>query len=359
MLKSLFKRPYHVLNQIVISQSALKENLQTFREQNPGVEVSVVLKSNAYGHGLKEVGRILDGEKCPYFVVDSLYEAYALRKAGVRTPLLVLGYQNPNNLRKGMPFTFTAYDLASLKTLIDKKLPFHLEVDTGMHRMGLSPEELPRALTLLKQAPHLCTGFFSHLMTADSPDENRLRAQERVFVEALTLLRAEGLSPLWIHLGNSAGTPKLHIPELNMARLGIGLYGGIEGFRPALHVESTLVAVRDLNAGEALSYGATFIADKEMTVGVIPFGYYEGLPIALSNVGSVRYKDHDCPIVGRVNMNHTFLDVTGLEARVGDPASFYTSEGASSVMTLAEQAKTISYELLVRLSSSIRRIVRP
>lgn len=370
MIRSLFRKAYQPLNRILISGEALHHNLKHFRSLSPEQKISPVLKSNAYGHGLVKIAKLLDKEKCPYFIVDSLYEAYELKKAGIKTEILILGYQNPENLRRKMPFVFTAYDLESLRTLIGKKLPFHLEIDTGMRRMGLAPTELLGALPLIKQHPLLFQGVFSHLSTADSPDMNRLQAQGSLFQELVRLIHSQGLRPKWIHLGNSAGLTKIQIPEVNMARVGLGLYGinpytpedpyfsKLVALKPVLSLESTLIAKRILEPGESISYGAQFTTEHFTTLGIIPFGYYEGLPISLSNKGSLYCNGAPAPIIGRINMNHSFIELYG-SPPVGAPVEVYSSDPSkdNSVAKLAQRAGTIPYELLVRLSPTIRRIV--
>lgn len=371
MIKAFFGKSYEPLNRVLVSKGALLHNLNLYRHLNPGLAICPVLKSNAYGHGLVEVAKILDKEACAYFVVDSLYEAYELKKNKVKTKILILGYQNPENLRPGLPFVFTAYDFDSLEVLVQKNLSFHLEIDTGMKRMGFDPAELKEALPLLSQKPHLLQGVFSHLMTADSIDTTRLDGQCERFKAVLKKLAEAGLHPKWVHLGNSAGSQKIALPEATMARIGLGLYGvnpyekedphfkDLAALQPVLRIESTLIAVRDLQPGDAISYGAQFIASEAMTIGIIPFGYYEGLPIALSKKGFVSFKNTPCKIVGRINMNHTFIDLTGLSAKVGDIIEVYSDQKdrKNFVGALARSMETIPYELLVRLSPTIRRVV--
>lgn len=359
----LFRRQYRPLNQVLISEDALIHNLEVFRGKENGKAVCPVLKSNAYGHGLIPVAKIFETRPCPYFVVDSLYEAQQLKKAGIETPLLILAHHFPENLVKKRGLTFTASSLEMLHALAEKEIPFHLELDTGMKRMGIEEDELDEAISLLKKVPKLFHGLFSHLMKADSLDESLLQMQVASFERMLGRVKDAGLNPRWIHLANSAGFLKTKVEGENMARVGLGLYGvnpymsedpyykELTNLKPALRVTSTVVTVRKLQKGEALSYGGSFTAPESMQVGVIPFGYYEGLPISLSNKGIVHYQNKPCRILGRVNMNHSFIDCTGLNTHVGDEVDVF-----SDVSHLAELAGTIPYELLVNLSDTIRRV---
>jgi alanine racemase len=362
MLRHFFHKPYEALNHVYLSKAALLHNLQLFRDLNPGKEVCPVLKGNAYGHGMKEIADLLDDQGCSYFVVDSLFEAYELKKMKIRTKILVLGYNFAHNLRKGLPFEFAASDLTSLKALIKYKLPFHLEIDTGMKRMGLSEMEVKEALPFLQGHSDLFKGLFTHFMTADSADLKHFELQQDCFRRVLDLLG--DLRPQWIHLGNSAGAQKTTVPEENMVRIGLGLYGinpyspdepnfhKLEALQPVMKVESTLITVREVEAGEAVSYGATFVAECSMRIGIIPFGYFEGLDRGLSNKGFVNIAGKRCPIVGRVNMNHTFIDVSAVETKLGDKVELYPDLRAAAVL-----AETIPYEILTRLSPSVRRTV--
>lgn len=358
MIPFFSRSSYRPLNRVLVSQNALKANLEYFRKMNPKKEICPVLKSNAYGHGLITVAKILDSENCAFFIVDSLYEAYELKKAKIKTPILILGFNFPENLKRSLPFQFVASDLESLKRLIDLKLPFHLELDTGMHRLGLERQDLERAVDMIKSAPHLFKGLFSHLMTADYEDETLLRAQEKLFVEGLQFFSKQGLKPEWVHLGNSAGAAKINFEGENMLRIGLRLYG-IDCQQPALEVQSSIIAIHDLKKGDTLSYGASYTAESDITVGILPFGYYEGLPISLSNIGKLYFKEKPCRILGRINMNHCFIDLTRLDAKIGDPVQVYSQnpELENSISKIARDAGTIPYEILVRLSPTIRRIV--
>jgi alanine racemase len=365
-----WKRTYQTLNLIQIDKEALINNVRLYQSLLPGTAICPVLKSNAYGHGLVNVAQTLDKMDLDFFIIDSLYEAFQLKKAKVTTPLLILGYTRPKNIKKRHRFHFTAFDEASLKLHAKLKHPIHLEVDTGMSRMGFKLKDLKSALDLAKKHKANLVGLFSHFATADDSNTEELKKQESVFKEAIELVHSEGFHPRWIHLGNSAGSIKSAMKELNMARLGISLYGvnpmsesdpyskKLSELKPAMEVTSCLISVRELNAGEKISYGYTYEAKKMMTIGVIPFGYYEGLPRSLSNEGRVEVNGSSCPIVGRVCMNHTMIDITGTEAQQGDEVKIYTkySDHDCSIIKQSKKAGTIPYELMVRLSESVRRV---
>jgi alanine racemase len=365
-----WKRPYRTLNLIQIDKEALIHNVRLYQSMLPGTSICPVLKSNAYGHGLTKVAKALDGMELDFFVIDSLYEAFQLKKLKIKTPLLILGYTKPKNLKKKHKFHFAAFDEESLKRHAKLKHPIHLEVDTGMNRMGFNLENLKSALDLAKKHKANIVGLFSHFATADNTNNSGLESQEAIFQQAIEVVHKEGFHPKWIHLGNSAGSIKSSLKELNMARLGISLYGinpmdeedpyseKLSELKPAMEVKSCLIAVRELNPGEKISYGYTYEAKKKITIGVLPFGYYEGLPISLSNEGRIEVNGASCPIVGRVCMNHTMIDITATDAKLGDEVKVYTkySDHNCSFAKQSKKAGTIPYELMVRLSESVRRV---
>lgn len=361
---TLFKRSYRTLNEVRVSRGVLLHNLAFYRGSVPGVEVAPVLKANAYGHGLEQVARVFDSEGAPFLCVDSLFEAYRLRDARIKTPVLILGPTFPENVRgRRLPFEFAVADLASAEALAGRGARVHLKIDTGMNRLGFSLQELPQVLARLQRLPLTVTGVFTHLADADNlVDDAYTHQQIDVFERAVALVREAGFSPRWIHASSSAGAFKVRSSFLNLIRLGIGLYGvsPLAEIRPALEVWSTVVGVRTLAAGESVGYGCTFTADRAMRVGVIPFGYYEGLPRALSNKGVLRVNGVSCPIVGRVCMNYTMIDVSNVvDPKIGDAVQVVSSDpsACNSMAALAKAADTIPYELLVRLAESVRRVV--
>ncbi len=365
-----FRKKYRTLNTVRIFPSALRHNLNLYRGVLPEKAICPVLKSNAYGHGLTEVAQILQDEKLEFFIVDSLFEAYKLKKAKVKTPVLILGYTFPENLTKHLPFHFAVFDLEMAKIYAKMEAPVHLEIDTGMERTGFAWETLQETLSELKKLPLNVEGVFTHLSNADDPlDDSHTRLQLERFQKCLKLIREFGFKPKWIHVGASAGSLKIEMPEINMVRLGLALYGvsplqkndpkshSLQNLEPALELSSTLVAIRTLKKGEKIGYGCTFTADREMEIGVIPLGYFEALPLAFNQHGLVEVNGQLCKPVGRICMNHTMIDLTNLEAKVGDSVVVYTIkiERGNTVSSLANKIKTIPYELLTRISESVRR----
>ena len=335
----------------------------------PGQAVCPVLKSNAYGHGLTEIAKIFEKEDPEFLIVDSLYEAYALKKAKIAAPILILGYTFHENLKAGLPFHFTASDLGTLRALAKLKLPIHVEIDTGMARTGFTLDELETQIEEIKTAsqngalPNI-VGIFTHFADADNPETDEYtKSQCQKFTRALQTFKSAGFAPKWVHASNSAGALKAQVPELNMARVGTSLYGlnplqandprfqKLAGLQPVMEVSSTIIAIKTLKRGDKASYNCTFEAPHDMRVGIIPFGYYEGLPRSLSN---------KAPFLGRICMNHALIDLSDPEfadLKPGDPFVVYSRDKSSSLSfhKMAKKAGTITYELTTKIAESMRR----
>lgn len=359
-----FTGKYRTLNIVKVSSDALRHNLRAYRELLPGRAICPVLKANAYGHGLVDVARALDVEKPEFFVVDSLHEAYLLKKAGIKARVLILGYTFSENLtRKKLPFHFAVSDLESAEVLAKQGAKLHLKVDTGMNRMGFSMEDLEQVLARLRELKADVVGVLSHLADADNPeDDSYTEEQLERFEKAVDQVKAAGFEPQWIHCGQSAGAIKQGREWINMVRAGLALYGvfSMPGLKPVMELQSTVVGVRKLKSGEKVSYGCTFTADQDMTVAMVPVGYYEALPWSISNKGKLEVKGAMCPIVGRVCMNYTIVDVSALEGvKIGDSVVVYSrnSDQENSIANMAKFVETIPYELMTRVAGSIRREV--
>lgn len=348
----MLRKKYTNLNKIFVYKSALKQNLEHFKAISPDKLICPVLKSNAYGHGLTEVAKALDKENSAFFLADSLFEGYKLKKARIKTPILILGYTSPENLKRSLPFHFTASNKESLETLHKLKLPIHLEIDTGMNRMGFKWKNFEKDLIFIKNLAPKIEGFFTHLACADSNDDTFTNLQIERFLHALKLFKEAGFNPKYVHIGNSAGAKKTNRPEFNMVRLGISLY------KNALRFDATLINLQNLQKGEIVGYGATYTAEENETIGIVSAGYYEGVPIALSNKGFMEINGHICKIVGRVCMNHSMIRLpNAVDFKIGDKVTIYSNEenAKNSVEAQAELAGTISYELIARLSESTKR----
>jgi alanine racemase len=375
MLFAFSQKRYKTLNTISVSRKALEKNYYLLQAIHPEAFICPVLKSNAYGHGLTLVAPIFDALHPSFLVVDSLYEAYELSKLRIKTPILILGYTNPENLAiKKLSFHFAVYE----ETLVDAlarhqpHAQVHIFVDTGMSREGVQLAQLKMFVQRIKSNNLKIVGLASHFADADNPKSDmHWKSQLAAFKQALQILREEGVEPQYKHIAASAGSLKMHDPDMNMIRAGLISYGisplaasdkvkAPSGLQQALCFTSTLVQIKTIPKGTKVGYNGTFTAKKEMKIGIVAAGYYEGVDRRLSNVGMVHIRNVDCPIVGRVSMNMTTIDLTACpNATVGDVVEIYSSnnKAATWLLTQATKAKTIPYELLVHLAATVRRVV--
>lgn len=373
-LFKFFKREYLTLNRIEISKSALINNYHYLSSLSSKMVVAPVLKSNAYGHGIVEVGKVLDSEKAPFFCVDSLYEAYQLLKSKIKTPILIMGYTNPQNFKvKKLPFSFAVYDLEMAKVLnsYQWEAKVHIKVDTGMHRLGVSIEELPVFLQELKKLTNLkVEGLMSHLAVATDAKDPLFIKQVENFQKAQQIVKDAGFNLKWFHLTASAGllnpeARKIISQLTNLARSGRALYGippskKITRLQPVLKLITHIAQIKVIDKGERVGYDGTYTAKKETILGLLPIGYFDGVDRRLSNKGSVLLNGVACPIVGKVSMNITAVDISKVKnPKLGQEVVVYSnqSEDTNSVYNNAEICQTIPYEILVHLVPSTRRTV--
>jgi alanine racemase len=365
-LRDLLGLPeYHQLNTVEISKENLISNYKYLSKLQKKVKIAPVLKSNAYGHGIVEIAQILDNLNCPYFFVDSLYEAYELLKINIKTPILIMGYIDPLNLQvKELPFSYAIWDLNQINTL-DKFQPgasVHIFVETGMYREGILLEDLPNFLKVLKMSNLKIEGLMSHLASGDKPNDPTTKLQIYNFKKAIKICKENKVKPKYIHLQSSEGILNLKVSECNLARVGMATYGCSYDtkLKPVLQFKTKLIQIKSIKKGEKVGYEGTFKPKKNMKIGILPAGYSDGLDRRLSNKGFVKIKGKFCKIIGRVSMNITTIDTTEVkDAKVGDEVIIFSNSPTdlNSIDNTAKICNTISYDLLVHLASSTKRKV--
>jgi alanine racemase len=356
-----FEKPFETLNLIEVSKEALLHNYDHFqalaKTEAETSEIWPVLKANAYGHGITQVAQILKERKFTYFVADCYYEALKIHEVNPQ-PVLLIGYTAPVNYQNIdlRNVALTAHDIETVKALgaTKRKLKVHLPINSGLNREGIKLEEIPDFIRMIKRFPNIeIEGAWSHLADADNPKDTFTNRQEKVFTEALALIEKQGITLKWKHLANTAGTPKTNNKLFNASRLGLGLY--LE--TPALRFISRLVNCIEVSPGDLVGYNCTYKVKEKGRIGLIPAGYYEGIDRRLSNLGFIRYQDAFLPIVGRVCMNLTIVDLLTTEAKTGDEVELIgnITEAPNSIVQMAKLCDTIPYDLLVHLSESVRR----
>ncbi len=360
------------LIEVRINRAHILHNLSEYKKTYPTVEFAPVLKSNAYGHGLIEVAQILDSKNLTFFVVDSYFEAVTLRNAGIKTPILVIGYTENativHNRLAQLAFTITSNE--QLHDLVEKlthRVSIHVKIDTGMHRQGLTTDNLDATLTLIKNSPNLVVqGVCSHLADADAPNSLLTEQQIAVWNQIVDQFRQRIPDIKYYHLTASTGARYLSRLSDTVARLGIGLYGIDPSnsqkldLMPALEVRSVLSSIKELHSGESVGYGQTFITKQPMTIATVPVGYFEGVDRRLSNKGCYLVKYQTCPIIGLVSMNTSSIDVSRVSnPKLGDPVIVISSQrnDPNSIENMAKNAGTLAHELLVHIPQHLRRTV--
>lgn len=374
--RQLIKPKYDTLNKIEIDAKKIIANFNYLNERQGSADIFPVLKSNAYGHGLKEMCQILNETSAPMIIVDSFPEAqiawrYFKKKVLIlgEMPLKAYGYCNFKRTE------FVIYNSETLKYLsrYGKKVQIHLFVNSGMNREGI--KDIEKFIETNKKYLDRIevVGLCSHLASADEQSILN-QTQEDDFVQALETLRTAGYFPKWVHLGNSAALLTMHNKLLTAYRPGLALYGYDpfsdseeteyeinSALQPALKVSTQVVSVQKLLPNEAVSYNESFRAAREMNIAVIPFGYFEGLDRRLSNKAEFHVHGNNvsiwAPVAGKVCMNLTCLDVNNFNVQKGDEVIIVSDnrEDRNSVIELARLMNTITYEFLVRLQANIRR----
>lgn len=373
LIRKLIGKKYRPLNLVEINKKHLISNYRELSKINPKIKIAPVLKSNAYGHGLIKVAKVLDSLNLPFICVDSLYEAYELLKAKVKSQILIMGYIDPDNLKvKKLPFSYAVYDLKLLEVInkYQKEASVHIKVDTGMNRLGVKIKDIPDFLAELKNFPSVnVEGIMSHFASAkDSKDEGAL-LQLQNFKKALDLAKSAGIKCQWKHITSSSSLLNLnnkHLQKIsNLARVGLALYGidsqyGKAKLKPVLSLKSRIVQIKNLNTGEKIGYSGTRTAKSPMTIGLLPLGYNDAVDRRLSNKGKITVNGKQCLIVGMVSMNITAIDLTNvLDVREGDEVTVISNNqrDTNSIFNIAKIAKTIPYDILVRINPTIRREV--
>jgi alanine racemase len=373
-----------------IELDALRQNLALAQRLAGRREVIAVVKADAYGHGVVNVAKALLSAGCPRLAVLTVPEGEVLRAAQIDAPVLVLaGARNDDEARvaAGLGLTPVVHDRAGLARLeaaatSEKPIAAHVEVDTGMNRMGVPPAQAVQLLAAVARSAAVeLEGVFTHFSHADEPDLDPSLEQLARFRAVLAEAREMGIEPPLVHAENSAALLRGKriaeaLPEATAVRPGLMLYGvrpapHIEGeLRPVMTLRASVVALHDVSPGEGVGYGATWRAPASgARIATLSIGYEDGVPWSAGNRGQVWLAGRRRPIVGRVSMDSITIDV-GLEAddhpvEPGDEAILFgsleggpTAPSSLPVEEAAEAAGTLHYELLVRVGNRVPRVLR-
>ena len=367
-----------------VSLTTFRQNFRTV-QKHVGADVTVcaVVKADAYGHGAVECSRALEAEGARWLGVTSLDEAIPLREAGVRASILLMtGFwrgEETEIVRLHLtPTVWEPWHIESIENAaaaLDVRHPVHLKVDTGMGRLGVSVDQLPALLEKLGAARHLSLeGVSTHLADSEVMDAPSVAEQERRFDTALRMVREAGMQPSLVHMANTGAVISRRETWNTMVRPGVALYGYFLPFqragrevsgrtlrlpvKPILTWKTRILSLRDFGANQALGYGGTYVTKAPAHVAVLPVGYADGYNRQLSNRGRVIVRGHYAPIVGRISMDLTLVDVTGIPGvAVGDEVILLGSCEGLSVDALehAELANSTPYEILCNISKRVPR----
>jgi len=368
-----------------VSLTTLRQNFRMVQKHvGSGVTVCAVVKADAYGHGAIECSRALEAEGARWLGVTSLDEAIPLREAGVQANILLMtgfwrGEENEIVRLKLTPTVWERWQIESLEKaaagLDVVQHPVHLKIDTGMGRLGVTVEQLPRVLQALADAKHLALeGMSTHLASSEIMDDPSVAEQQGDFEAALSRVREAGHNPKFVHMANTGAVISRRDTWNTMVRPGVALYGYYLPFqragrtvsggtlrlpvKPILTWKTRILSLRDFAANHALGYGGTYVTKAAAHVAVLPVGYADGFNRQLSNQGRVILREHYAPIVGRISMDLTLVDVTGIPGvAVGDAVVLLGGGDGLSVNALehAELANSTPYEVLCNISKRVPR----
>lgn len=367
---------------VEINLAALRHNVRQLRGLlSDKTELMAVVKADAYGHGAITVARTALKAGASWLGVATVPEGMELRQAGIHAPIMVMGAVNsPEEVRaiahwRLQPTLVTPKQaLVFSDTLARNRergavpLPVHLKLDTGMSRLGFPWEEAVEFAQFVQRLPRLqVASVYSHLATADSPDQASLRLQQQRFEQAISALKAHDLCPPRLHLGNSAAALTAADLHYDLVRIGLGLYGLYPAphlrsrvdLQPVMQVKARITHIKSIPAGTGVSYGHQFMADRPMRIAVVGIGYADGVPRTLSNQMQVLVNGTRAPQIGAITMDQLMLDITHIpNLQEGDIVTLLGEENGQAISAddWAALTGTISWEILCSFKHRLPRI---
>ncbi len=367
---------------VEVDLKAIAHNIRELRRiTNPKARIMAVVKANAYGHGMIEVARQSLENGAEALGVANIEEGIQLRKAGIDAPVLIFGYTSPVHAKKLIEFdlTQTVYSYETSRALSEalaaygKKIKVHIKVDTGMGRLGLlrgiKNNSLSEAESISRLPMLELEGIYTHFATADKSDRSYAGKQFEIFIDFLNQLRIAGLEIPVTHAANSAAIINMPETHLDMVRAGISIYGlytseevdrSIIKLKPAMELKTKIIHLKKVPAGFKVSYGTTYETEKPTTIATVSIGYADGLNRLLSSKGRMLVcGGQSAPIVGRVCMDMTMLDVGEIpEIVMEEEAVVFGKQGNASISVdeIASTINTINYEVISTIMERVPRI---
>lgn len=360
---------------VIIDSRALRSNIKLLKDHlSAHTEIMAMVKANAYGHGIIECSRIAIEEGIKYLGIAFASEGVQLREAGIHASLLLMTPPEPEELD-----SIIQYDIETIICNVDtikrlsekaekhhKTVNIHLFIDTGMHRDGVYPEEALAMAQLIVSSPGLhLKGLCTHFATADSVDTSFMEEQLHIFEQCLDTLSDHDIKPALIHVGNSAAMIRMPENIGTLARPGLSMYGyspipnTFNEIKPVLQLHSAVMSIRKIKKGESVSYGRSFIAEKDTTIATIPIGYGDGLFRGLSGKLHCIIQGTLFPVVGNICMDECMVDIGDIAIAIGTKVTFIGENGQAhqSAEDLAAILHTIPYEITTAISARVPRII--
>ncbi|MBE5881167.1 MAG: alanine racemase [Lachnospiraceae bacterium] len=364
-----------------VDLDALLGNLEQMKQNlSADAKIIAVIKTDGYGHGAVPIAKEL--ESIPYvygYATATAEESFELRRGGMKKPILCLGYTFPESyerlveedIRPALFRVDQARQLSEAAGRIGKTAKVHIKVDTGMSRIGITPDETGiRFIKDVMELPHLdVEGIFTHFARADEADKTAVNEQLACYMEFLTHVKEECPKEIPLkHASNSAGIIEMPQAHMDLVRAGIILYGLWPSdevtkdkviLNPVLSLKSHIVHVKEIKSGTPVSYGGTYVADGNRRIATIPLGYGDGYPRSLSGKGCVLIHGQKAPIVGRVCMDQFMVDVSNIaDVQDGDEVTLIGKDGRQELTMeyLGELSGRFNYELACDLSKRIPRV---
>jgi len=355
---------------VEINLANIRHNITQIRKLvGNQVQIMPIVKANAYGHGAVEVAKTAINAGADKLGVASLSEGVELRSAGIDVPILVLLPLDIHQTKKAIDnqLTLAISSLSNLKDVItlNQHIKIHIKIDTGMGRLGIQCKEINELIELLRaKPPNLeVEGILSHFAQADSDDNSYSYQQFNKFQDVINHLSQAGINIPIKHISNSAAILKFKEMHLDLIRPGIMIYGLYPranllpkiDLRPAMTFKTKIVQLRKVPCGCGISYGSTYVTNKETLIAIIPVGYADGYNRLLSNKAQVVIKGFKAPIVGRVTMDLCMIDVSNIpEVEIGDEVILFGQN--PPVDELAQICNTINYEIVCGISTRVPRV---
>jgi len=360
----------------LINLAVVRHNLRKIREKiGPSIRIMAVVKADGYGHGMLKISQVILKEKVDALAVANIEEGVELREGGIGASILILGplieeveplihyHLTPTVIDEGM-----AQKLSGIARSTQKEIGVHINVDTGMGRIGFPYEKAVSFIEKVKGMEGIrIKGVYTHFSSAEEKDKAFSLLQVERFQNILKKLKGRKIYPLLKHASNSAAVLDLPDSYLNMIRPGLLIYGYYPSpyvgrsiaLKPSMSLRCKIMFIKKVSSGTSIGYGRSYITPRATSIAILPIGYAHGYPYSLSNRAEVLIRGRRAPVIGKICMDQTLVDVGHIrETKVGDEVVLWGTQGEEnlSLEEISLKANTIPYELLTNVGKGVRRI---